>query len=101
MKQWVTSNKAYIKFCLGVGLKQKQLHSLDIRNYLPNTTHTSNGKRTKQNRGSSRSIRGRLKTEKKQGKQSDIRDMIEDRSSRNKDERQQDRSRRKQKESSR
>eukprot|EP00957_Ditylum_brightwellii_P077943 5924247-Ditylum_brightwellii.AAC.1 len=72
MKQWVISNKAYIKFCLGVGLKQKQLHSLDIRTYLPNTAHMNVGKRTRQIKGSLGSTGRRQKTKKKQGKQLDI-----------------------------
>eukprot|EP00957_Ditylum_brightwellii_P126355 9632522-Ditylum_brightwellii.AAC.1 len=95
------TNQAYIKFCLGVGLKQKQLHSLDIRKYLPNTTHMSRGRRTRQNRGSSGSIGGRQKAEKKQVKQMDIRDMIEDRRSKYKEERQKNKSRSKQMEISR
>eukprot|EP00957_Ditylum_brightwellii_P000186 15258-Ditylum_brightwellii.AAC.1 len=34
MKQWVTTNHRYIKYCLGVCLKQKLMHSADIRNYV-------------------------------------------------------------------
>eukprot|EP00957_Ditylum_brightwellii_P134180 10230158-Ditylum_brightwellii.AAC.1 len=82
MKQWVTSNKACIKFCLGVGLKQKQLHSLDIRNYISNTTHMNAGIQTRHDRGRAGSKGGRKKTETKQGKQADIRDTIEDSRSR-------------------
>eukprot|EP00957_Ditylum_brightwellii_P052270 3964512-Ditylum_brightwellii.AAC.1 len=44
MKQWVTLNKQYIKYSLGVGLKQKKLHSSDIRKYMPDTSE--NNRRT-------------------------------------------------------
>eukprot|EP00957_Ditylum_brightwellii_P128250 9781243-Ditylum_brightwellii.AAC.1 len=57
MKQWVTLNKAYIKFCLSMGLKQKQLHSSDIQTYLPTTTNKSIGKRTSCIRGNTGSTR--------------------------------------------
>eukprot|EP00957_Ditylum_brightwellii_P183693 13991409-Ditylum_brightwellii.AAC.1 len=35
MVQWIMVNKPYIKYCLSIGRRQKQIHSLDIRDYLP------------------------------------------------------------------
>eukprot|EP00957_Ditylum_brightwellii_P209831 15363445-Ditylum_brightwellii.AAC.1 len=35
MKQWITSNWKFIKYCLSIGLKQKRIHTLDIRDFIP------------------------------------------------------------------
>eukprot|EP00957_Ditylum_brightwellii_P184345 14041458-Ditylum_brightwellii.AAC.1 len=56
MKQWVTSNKQYIKYCLGVGLKQEKLHRLDIWKYMPDTSE-DNGRKLKYKRKEKKSSR--------------------------------------------
>eukprot|EP00957_Ditylum_brightwellii_P000771 60694-Ditylum_brightwellii.AAC.1 len=54
MKQLVRSNKQFIKHCLGVALKQKQLNSLDIRNY----SNIKDGGKAQQKQADRKSKRG-------------------------------------------
>jgi hypothetical protein len=42
MKQWIKSNRPFIKYCLSEALKQNKLHSSDIRTYMQNSNETVN-----------------------------------------------------------
>eukprot|EP00957_Ditylum_brightwellii_P076110 5785336-Ditylum_brightwellii.AAC.1 len=62
MKQRVTLNKQYIKYCLGVGLKQKKFHSSDIWKYMPDILEGKRRKMKYRRREKKRS-RGKIKKE--------------------------------------
>ena len=73
MHQWLTANRPYIKHCLGIGLRQKQLHCSDIRDYIT-MTQTS-----QENKNREETPVGKKKKEKKEDDkrtQVDIRRMI-------------------------
>ena len=42
MKQWIKSNRPFIKYCLSEALKQNKLHSSDIHTYMQNSNETVN-----------------------------------------------------------
>eukprot|EP00957_Ditylum_brightwellii_P180408 13742822-Ditylum_brightwellii.AAC.1 len=44
-KQWIKSNRPFIKFCLSKALKQSKLHSSDIRTYMQNSDEVVNQQR--------------------------------------------------------
>eukprot|EP00957_Ditylum_brightwellii_P020380 1537395-Ditylum_brightwellii.AAC.1 len=76
MHQWLTANRSFIKHCLGIGLRQKQLHSSDIQDYISMTQsiHTRQGNKSRE-----KTPVGRENKEKKEGvarTQLDIRQMI-------------------------
>ena len=63
MKQWIRSNRPFIKYCLIEALKQQAIHSSDIRTFIPNfkpklrPTHRNS---TNQRRGQSRRDKNRM-----------------------------------------
>eukprot|EP00957_Ditylum_brightwellii_P185593 14130391-Ditylum_brightwellii.AAC.1 len=76
MKQWVTTNRRYIKYCLGVCLKQKLMHSADIRNYVETKETTHKRGRL---RGAKKNYKGKNKRKNdKRWKQKDIRGTVTD-----------------------
>eukprot|EP00957_Ditylum_brightwellii_P116214 8864635-Ditylum_brightwellii.AAC.1 len=75
MKQWVKSNMQFIKHCLGVALKQKQLNSLDIRNYI-NTKDGGKAQRKQADGESKRGNQRKRQAEEEKWSQKDIRDCL-------------------------